>query len=73
MTTLPVHRLASGTVLLSDGFLPSDEGYVHRIDTVHDIGRGWTRVFIDVSNADGSQRCRYDQLFSDDYEDVEVA
>lgn len=69
---LPVHRLESGTFLLSDGFLPSDEGYTHRIDTVHDIGGGWTRVFIDVLNAIGAPRCRYDKLFSDDYEEIEV-
>jgi hypothetical protein len=48
-------------VVVIEDRLPSDEGYVHRVDDVRDVGRGYVRVWFDVS-LDGVERSRWDRL-----------
>jgi hypothetical protein len=73
MTTIPVRELQHGQTLIAEWFLPSHEGFVHTIDDVREIGDGCTRVWIDVSTADGWDRCHYDRLFWDCGEGVKIA
>jgi len=72
-TTKPVYALEVGDIILSEGFCPSSEGYVHMIDDIREMRRGTGfRVWVDVLE-DGRERTRYDKLFWDGAEEVEVA
>jgi hypothetical protein len=45
-----------GDVVFIGDMLPSDEGYVHVVADVRDIGRGFVRVLFEVFEADGERR-----------------
>jgi hypothetical protein len=68
----PVSSLEVGDILVVESPCPSSEGFVHRVDDIREIGSGCTRVWVDVLEWDGAERTRYDRLFWDGDEDVEV-
>jgi hypothetical protein len=71
VTTLPVYRLEPGTVLLSDSFLPSHEGYVHKVREARELGDGCVRLFVEVLQ-NGVEVDHYDWVYWDGYEEVDV-